>query len=387
MANPVSITSRPQYLNANTLVYNFWDLRRYTDGSPPGPGVGDYESWRVMQRQAGATMDVDVGKTAVGLMQAWVRGSTRGGQGLYRIDNIDPAAPTTDTYLPQFAVTVPANSSGNPRLDQVVLEIQDLQHAGASTGAQIRVVTGTPTAGATLDNRNGAAALPPSSIPLADIIVVNGATAINTADIRDRRAYPLRGTFPSPLGANLMNQVTFEARGPIATTLSGNSLVAQSTNLDNTQAAVLMSLPRRIVNAIGLRWKYTQNNTPNTGQYNIGIYDASGRLIVSTGAIAFAGAANAVSASFNAIAPTTFEAGYYYVAIGVGAATAASGCHALLSAGGSIGGASTFNEVYRSLTGGTTLPTTLGGMTDTFGGVTSTAPQLQAVPIVALVSN
>jgi hypothetical protein len=49
----------------------------------------------------------------------------------------------------------------NPRIDQVVLEIKDTTHdASGSNLAQTRVVTGTATGGATLDNRTGAAALP-----------------------------------------------------------------------------------------------------------------------------------------------------------------------------------------------------------------------------------
>ena len=75
-------------------------------------------------------------------------------------------------------VTVGANASGNPRLDQIVFD-----------GYTVSVLAGTATAGATLDNRTGAAALPAGSIRLADVLVASGATALASSVIRDRRPW------------------------------------------------------------------------------------------------------------------------------------------------------------------------------------------------------
>ncbi|MBA3844167.1 MAG: hypothetical protein H0X39_16390, partial [Actinobacteria bacterium] len=172
------MTSRPQYLNAATGIYTAWDLRRYMDGDPVGPGVADYGSFLVQQRQAGANMTVDIGSTGVGLMQAWVKGSTRDGQGLYRIDNIDVTAPSANTYVAQLNDVITANASGNPRLDQVILQVSDAQHAGVSNLAQITVLAGTANAATTLDTRTGAATLPASCILLADVLVASGAVSI-----------------------------------------------------------------------------------------------------------------------------------------------------------------------------------------------------------------
>lgn len=381
----VTVSTRPQYLNANTNVYTAWDIRRMFDASPGGEGVAGYEDFRVMQRQAGANMSVDVGKTAVGLMQAWVRGDARGGQGLYAVDNIDRAAPTADTYVAQLNDTITSNASGNPRLDQVVLEVLDQQHAGSSNLAQIRVVAGTPTAAATLDNRNGAAALPANCLLLADVLVASGAASIVTADIRDRRAFCLAGVIP-PLLTDV-DMVAFLPGGNRKSETAGGFY--QHTAHDTMQSAALMFLPRRIVAATRIRWKYTHGATANTGNYNIGIYDASGRQIVATGAVAFTGAGSSFQQRSETISATTFEAGYYYVAAGWDSATAGgiTGYEAfelgVLGGGANdLIGAGVPNVGLRSATGGTTLPTTLLSMTDVSGITSSTS--VPAVPMVAL---
>lgn len=367
MANPITVSTRPQYLNAATLTFNAWDLRRYMDGPPPGPGVFGYEDWRVLPKQSGVNLSVDVGKTGVGLMQGWVRGSTRGGQGLYRIDNVDVNAPTADTYTAQFNVDVTSNSSGNPRIDIVVLEVLDAQHTGASSLAQIRVITGTPTAAATLDNRSGAAATPTSAILLADIIIANLDVTVDAVDIRDRRQWPLQGANPQPL----TTPVDMVALIPSPAVRVGTFTIVPTTN-DNQQSAALMYLPRRIVGATRLRWRGSQTATNNTASFNFAIVDASGRLIVTTGATAFNAVASATTSYSTAIAATTFEAGWYYVWFGTGAATAASGlnyngvlCQVDPATSG-ITAVASQNQAFRSAAGGTTFPAanTILGMTD-----------------------
>jgi hypothetical protein len=373
------VTTRPQFLNANSLIYNFWDIRS-GDESAPGPGVADYESFRVMQRQAGATMSVDIGKTAVGLQRAWVRGSTRGGQGLYLVDSIDRTAPTADTYLAQFNDTITANASGLPRLDQVILEVLDQQHVGASSLAQIRVVPGVGTAAADLDTRNGAAALPASSILLADVIVANGAASIVTANIRDRRARPLPGDIPGLLTA--VDQVGFAIPSQL---FASTGPLWAAGGQDNQQLAVLMYLPRRIVGPTRLRWKYLQGATANAGSYNIAICDASGRLIVATGAVAATGAANSYQERSEVIAATTFEAGAYYVWTGLGAMTASSQMifEGISPAPSNQPLVPARNLALRLATGGTTFPATnnILGYAD---AASLSATVLSAVPYLTL---
>lgn len=86
------------------------------------------------------------------------------------------------------SVTVGTADGTNPRIDQIIVTL-----TGHNTGT-VSVLAGTPTAGATLDNRNGAAALPSNAIRLADILVpisFVGPFVVDT-HIRDRRAWATR---------------------------------------------------------------------------------------------------------------------------------------------------------------------------------------------------
>lgn len=83
------------------------------------------------------------------------------------------------------SVTAAPNASGNPRIDSVFLTI-----FGWEAGT-VSIASGTPSGGATLDNRTGAPALPPSSIRLADILVPSGfgGPFVQNTHIRDRRPW------------------------------------------------------------------------------------------------------------------------------------------------------------------------------------------------------
>jgi hypothetical protein len=101
-----------------------------------------------------------------------------------------------------------------------VLELKDTQHdASGSNLAQTRVVTGTATGGATLDNRTGAAALPASALLLADVLVAATDTAISNSEIRDRRPWA-RGAY-----------VRFTRSSADYTTSSGTLTAIDGTNL------------------------------------------------------------------------------------------------------------------------------------------------------------
>lgn len=145
-------------------------------------GVYESGAYKVTQRAAGANMSVDV---AASTGHALVQGDAVSFQDLYGV-------------RPHSAVineAITAADATNPRLDQVILEILDNQHDGSGNSkARVRVVTGTPTSGATLDNRSGAAALPSSAIRLADVLVAASDTSITNAEIRDRRPWA-RGAY------------------------------------------------------------------------------------------------------------------------------------------------------------------------------------------------
>lgn len=144
-------------------------------------GPTDY---KVIQRAAGANLSVDITQNAGGGFM--VPGNSISGQGLY----------FTPCHASTINEAIATNTAGaNPRLDSVYLQVLDTLHdASGFNRVQTIVVTGTVTAGATLDNRSGAGAAPANSALLADVLMPAGATTATTANIRDRRSYA-RGAY------------------------------------------------------------------------------------------------------------------------------------------------------------------------------------------------
>jgi hypothetical protein len=360
MANPVTVVPALGYglLMSQTgpsAGYSAVDDRRQFPDLLTGEGVSTYESFRVQQRGAGANMSVDIGQDE----RAWIRGDSIALQGSYCVP---PSAATLN-------VDVPAASASNPRLDLVVLEALDDAHdVGGLSLARVRVVAGTPTSGSTLDNRTGAAALPASSLHLADILVAISDTSITTAEIRDRRAF-IAGVPPLLTDVDM---VAFEP-APLLT-LASFSAAPQ----DLQQSAVLVRLPRRIVSATRIRWRYKQGaGTALAGNYLFAIHDASGRQIVSTGGIAFTGATSSGQQRSETIAATTLEPGWYYLLFGVDSTNA--GTFDTLTWHATSTNAPYPNAALASATGGVTAPTTVLAFTD--AGATNATPD---VPVCAL---
>lgn len=80
---------------------------------------------------------------------------------------------------------IPAQAA-NPRLDQIIARLYDQSHDGSGLRKwRFEVLTGVATAGATLDNRSGAATLPASSLRLADALC----SSTGVVTVRDRRAW------------------------------------------------------------------------------------------------------------------------------------------------------------------------------------------------------
>jgi hypothetical protein len=312
-----------------------------------GPGVSAYGDCRVTQKAGGANMSVDVAAGPAAIVT--------GG----RPGTIDVAA-TNLTIAPADAT--------NPRIDIVVLE---------PDATPARVITGTPTAGATLDNRNGAAATPSPGLLVADVLVAAAASSIANAAIRDRRAI---GVGVPPL-LTAVDMVSLEFVGVAPTSFQiGTAGDAMTTN---RQAAALVRCPRRIVGATKIRWRYRQSATAWTGNYVLGLFDASGRSIVDTGSVAATGALNTHQVRSETITATTLEAGLYYAFIGV---TVSAGAADLWGArlnqlAGDVTGPLAPNIGLRSTTGGVTVPQTILGLGDVAGLTSDTA---QGVPQLAL---
>lgn len=345
--------------------YDAIDFRRSVTGFERGEGVSTYGSFRVSQRGAGANMSVDVNMDD----GAWVRGDAVSLQGLYYV------APHSAT----INEVITAADATNPRIDRVVLEVKDTQHdASGSNLAQTRVIAGTPTGGATMDNLTGAAAVPSSSLLLADVLVAATDTSITDSEIRDRRAF-IAGLPP------LLTDVDMARFDPLWAP-PVVPLVQMSIGWDLMQAAYLARLDRRIVAATRLRWKYRHGSTAGVGNYVIGIYDASGRKIIDTGSVAATGALNTYQVRSETISATTFEPGYYYVLFGndwTSGTIEFQGLHAeVTNAGFNESGPFAPNMLVRSATGGITAPTTLLGFTDVHGLTAATA--VPAVPFLGI---
>ena len=127
-------------------------------------GVADYGAMKVSQ-SATPAMSVSV---AAG--HALINGTEVSNQGLY-IDYNDAAA----------TVAIATADPSQPRIDRVVVKVQDSYYSGASNQVVFAVVTGTP-AGSPVPP-----AAPANSLTLAYVAVAANATSIVNANITDTR--------------------------------------------------------------------------------------------------------------------------------------------------------------------------------------------------------
>ena len=350
---------------AQNLSYSATDDRHLIQDVFDGEGILEPGSFRVTANGTNMVITTDPGRSVV-------RGDTDPtpqGQGLYLVDNPDSSTVTL------------ASDPGNPRITQIVLQVRDSdQDGGVNNDVIMTAIVGTPTAGATLDNRNGVAALPSSCLLLADVLVGAGATSIPAANVRDRRSYACKGIVPAITSAGPLNQVMFE---PVPGFGIENNVQIVHASHDLQQSAVLMYLPRRIVGATKIRTKYLQGATALAGSLNIGIYDASGRLIVSTGTFSYNGALNTFTTVSATITATTFEAGLYYVVFGNDSTAGDAGFIGIrLDTGTQRVGSFAPNVALRSATGGVTLPTTILSFTDV-QAITSVV-SVMPVPLISI---
>lgn len=375
----MAIVNYPEFLQ--TQSYTASRLRfQQEDFTPAGEGVMGQSDFRVAQRGAGANMSVDI---AAG--SAVVRGDTIARQGFYHVVN--------DATI-NAAIT--SNSSGNPRVDRVTLQCSDSTDSGSGTDISvINVLAGTPVGGATLDNLSGAQNIPNNQLHLADVVVANGAASITDANIRSRRTFA-KPLIPPLVGLTDVDQVPLVPAAGLAV-ISNAALSVSHTTL---QTAILVTIPRRIVGATKLRWRYAQNSAAAmTGNYIFAIYDASGRAVAATSSTAFTGATSSIQVRSEALtATTTFEAGAYYLFMGNTATTASSTIGFVgvgppaAATGETIGGsgvASTLlagqpGVLLKNASGGVTLPAagTILGMQDI--GTVAGTNAVAGIPVVSL---
>jgi len=108
----------------------------------------------------------------IGTGQIWVPGTSTTTQGPYY--SMNKAAVNQ---------AISAANPSNPRIDTIIVQVQDPEYAGSTKSLAPGYVIGTATAGATLSNLNGKGTVPASSYVLAYVLVPAGTSSIVTADI------------------------------------------------------------------------------------------------------------------------------------------------------------------------------------------------------------
>lgn len=225
--------STPEFLNTKTV-----------------PAVRDRQVLAHMGSQAGVVDDFSFLVTwtsgmnlSVQFGDALVKAAhpTIATKGLYHVSN-DAA----------MAVTVPASDPSNNRVDQLVLVVKDPSYDPTlvTSVPTLEIVQGTPTPGATLNSRAGAAAtLPPNSLRLADIWVPSGVATLAATNIRDRRTWS-RGCFKQIVSTAAENSNTSATPGFMSTyqarcEISGDNPVEFSlTSWGYTNSASLNTMLR-----------------------------------------------------------------------------------------------------------------------------------------------
>lgn len=117
-------------------------------------GVADVGGGSLLVTTGGAGLDLSVAQGG-----GWVEGDDDD-RGFYSIYNDAPVE-----------LTATAANPTNPRIDQVIARVYDSTYGEGADEWVLEMLDGTPTAGATLANLNGADTLPDNAITLAYILV------------------------------------------------------------------------------------------------------------------------------------------------------------------------------------------------------------------------
>lgn len=233
MAYTKVVISDPLYMQPDT--YSAQDDRRaWADFISPGVvGVNDF----LVTWVSALTVQVAAGV-------AYVPGLNVADQGLYR-----------QRESGNTNIAVGAGDATNPRLDQIILRVLDHVHDTSGLDeARIEVVPGTPTSGATLVNRNGAADLTAltenskSVLLLADVLVPAGASAISGAAIGDKRAVAKLGGASGGVTSFYDNTLAVDTANFDITGIPAGANLEIYTYLRTTQAAISSSANLRFNN-------------------------------------------------------------------------------------------------------------------------------------------
>lgn len=152
----------------DTKAYDFSVLRYIWEGGLVQSGVVQNGDYLVTAKASQPPMGVTVAAGA-----AWVRATTGTRNGAYHVINDGPVD-----------LTLTAANATNPRVDRIVLTVNDSADLSSATDTPaLAVVDGTATAGATLANLTGVAAQPANSLTLAYVLVGAAATSVTAANV------------------------------------------------------------------------------------------------------------------------------------------------------------------------------------------------------------
>jgi hypothetical protein len=152
----------------DTKAYDFSVLRSMFNSELVQSGVVNKGDFLVTAKASQPPMGVSI---AAG--EAWVRATSGTRNGAYY--SVNDAS---------VDLSLTAADSTNPRVDRIILRVNDTSDLSSATdNASLEAVVGTPTAGATLANLNGAPALPANSLNLAFVLVGAGVTSVSAANI------------------------------------------------------------------------------------------------------------------------------------------------------------------------------------------------------------
>lgn len=174
----MTIINPPNWLEEGT--YTAKMDRMVLSGIIATPGITKETSFKIVQNSPLA-MSV---RAQPGT--AYVQGTDLTGQGTYHVIN--------DSDL---VATIPTSNALNPRSDLVYLRVYDSEISGGQSVAVVEVLAGVPSSSPVTPS------LPPSSIPLATVLVGAGVTFISASNIVDVRP---TSKFHNTLLRNLVQQ-------------------------------------------------------------------------------------------------------------------------------------------------------------------------------------
>lgn len=206
--------------------YDFGFLRNLVQGFGQGEGIAPVAS--IYGTAIPGDLAVTTAGSGLGVSIATGRAFVQGDASI--ASHLTNAQGHYFAYVsPAQSVTMATADATNPRIDQIVLRVYDSDVDGSGQIKwAVEKVTGTPTAGATLANLNGAAALPSTAMRLAYVLVPAAFAGpfVNATHILDQRNLAL------PRQACIM---TATGLTPTAGTLT--QLALGTVGLDNNRMA------------------------------------------------------------------------------------------------------------------------------------------------------